>query len=421
LPVAPPVESAAVDVPPVAGPGAVVAQPGPTAAPVVDDDGDETTDGFRAQQAIVRLTAGTDVDAFTARNRSGVAAAVPSRDLYLLRLPVTDDDAAFVRTLAADPDARWAELNYTSQAPEGRPSRFFVSGDTLPSDPGPDYAPGRLRLPAAHGCATGAGATVAVIDTGIDAGHPDLADRIGATGWNAVEGGPDIADVGNGLDDDGDGFVDEMTGHGTHVAGIVLQAAPWAKILAVKALDSDGVGQAFYLARAIYYATSQDADVINLSLGSTENPRVVREAVAAAVKAKVVVTAAAGNLDRETPPEYPATGPKAIGVAATDRDDRKSAFSNYHPDLAISAPGTDIVSAFPNNEYRTWGGTSMATPWVAAAAALLLDAHPTSTPAEVEDRLRAAAADIDDANGAYAGKLGAGRLDVAAAVACDGA
>ena len=395
--------------------------PAPAAqAPIVDPDGDPTTDGYRGGEVIVRLNTGADIVAFNTRHGTVVLAAVPARDLYRFRLTAGTDEVAALRALNADADVRWAELNFVGEAPEGRPSEFFVSTAPEPTADGERYAPNLLGVPAAA-CVTGAGVVVAVIDTGIDAAHPDLAGRVLPTGWNVLTGDPDAADAGNGLDDDGDGLVDEMTGHGSHVAGIVAQVAPEAAILPIKALDSDGVGDAFSLAAAVYQAIDGGARVIHLSLGSTHDARIVAEAVAAATEAGIVVVAAAGNLGRERPPEFPATDGHAIGVAATDAEDTKANFSNFHAELEISAPGTAITSAFPGGGQAIWSGTSMATPFVSGAAALLLGIHPTWTTDDVAARLTTTAVPIDDRNPDFAGKLGAGRLDVGAAVGCGGA
>ena len=436
--VAPPVEPAAPPVQPPADNGAPAVAPPPAgvgvepaAAPlasddddgleceIIDDDGDPSTDGYCAGRVIVRLVAGTDVAAFNKAHATKLIGRVRSRNLYLLRLPAGADEAAAVEEIAVDPATVWAEPDFVGQAPEGRPRRLYLRGDSVSGGPSDSWAPHLLGVAEANACATGQGVTVAVIDTGIDAGHPAFANRL-AAGRNFLRGEEprDVRDVGNGNDDDGDGHVDEMVGHGTHVAGIVLQVAPQAHILPIRALDSDGAGDAFFLAAAIYHALDRGAQVINLSLGSTHDPRAVREAVAEATAAGIVVTAAAGNEDREVPPEYPAVGGDALGVAATDAADRKSEFSNFHPTLFLSAPGTDIVSAYPGGGYGTWSGTSMATPWVAGAAALLLGASPDRTAADVAQRLGQSAVNLDGPNPGYQGLLGAGRLDVAAASAC---
>lgn len=387
-------------------------------APIIDDDDDESTDGFRSRQVVVSLEPGAEIGAVLARYGAFISAAVPAQNLYLITIPGDPTAPIDIDPFVADPDVVWAEPNYANQAPEGRPGYFFLSGED-PAGPGvAPVPPAALGIEAALACVTGAGLVVAVLDTGVDAGHPDLANRIAPGGWNVLINSPNTLDLGDGVDNDGDTLVDEMSGHGTHVAGIIAQAAPGAGIMPIKVLDSDGVGDAFYVAAGVYQAIASGADVINLSLGSTRDSRVLAEAIAAANEAGIVVVAAAGNGDRETPPEFPATDEHAFGIAATDAQDAKSDFSNYHPDLLLSAPGTEITSTFPGGRYVTWSGTSMATPWVSGAAALLLASEPDLTVAELGERLAAAADPIPDQDSRYDGRLGAGRLNAGAAVDC---
>ena len=394
---------------------------------IEDDDGDIDTDGYCADQAIVRLTAGSDVAAVNAEFATETIDEIGGQRLFLLRLPSGSDEAQFAQNLQADHRVAWTELNFVDQALEGSPRRFFPSGGDVPQPGAMDeaYAPALIGATAAA-CVNGSGVTVAVIDTGLDADHPAFAGAAVRDAWNAFngqDGAGNVDDIGNGEDDDGDSLVDEMTGHGTHVAGIVRQLAPGATIMPVRALDSDGLGQAFYLARAIYYVIDRNADVVNLSLGSTANTRIVREATADALAAGMFVAAAAGNAGPTGPREYPATLDGVFGVAATDQSDYAADFSTTHGSLDLSAPGAGIVSAFPpdeppsnpfGSEYALWSGTSMATPWVAGAAALMLDRRPQWTPVQIAERLQATAAPIIGS----AGGMGAGRLDVAAAVDC---
>lgn len=395
---------------------------------VVDDDGDPSTDGFCSDQAIVRLAGGADIAGVNADFGIETIDQIAGQQLFLLRLPSGSNEPQFAQLLEDDPRVAWAELNFVDQAPEGSPRRFFPSSGKYVPQPGTmnqAYAPGLIGFAAVE-CVDGRGVSVAVIDTGLDADHPYFANTTVRDAWNAFsnqDGAGNVDDIGNAEDDDGDTVIDEMTGHGTHVAGIVAQAAPGAAIVPIKALDSDGVGQAFYLARAIYYALDRNVDVMNLSLGSTANTRIVREAASDALGAGIFVAAAAGNSSSTGPREFPATLDGVFGVAATDQQDRAAAFSSTHASLDLSAPGVGIVAAFPPNqppanpigsEFVTWSGTSMATPWVAGAAALLLERRPQWTPEQVADRLRTSAAPIA---GSPAG-MGAGRLDVAAAVDC---
>jgi thermitase len=395
---------------------------------IEDDDGNPATDGFCRDQIMVRLSTGADPNNVNEAFGTETIDAIEGQRLYLLRLPRNSDEASFVAQFESDARVAWAELNFVDQAPEGSPRRFYPSSGDAPR-PGvlaQAYAPALLGVPAARACATGDGVTVAVIDSGLDPDHPAFDTTTLRDAWNAFsnqDGLGNVDDIGNSEDDDGDSLVDEMTGHGTHVAGIVIQIAPGAAIMPIKALDSDGAGQAFYLARAIYRALDYNAAVINLSLGSTANTRVVREATANAIDAGIFVTAAAGNAGPTGLREYPATLDGVFGVVATDEQDRPADFTSRHASLALSAPGAEIVSAFaidqpPSDKlgspYALWSGTSMATPWVAGAAALLLDQHPGWSPAEIAARLRNSAAPI---NGSGAG-MGSGRLDAAAAIGC---
>src|SRR5262249_54907185 len=264
---------------------------------IVDTDGDPTTDGYYAREAIVRPRKRLTIDAFNARHGTSLIASIPSRNLYLVQLPSGRSAAKMEQELESDPASIWVELNFTNQAPEGRPGYFFTSRGEE-DEAADSYGPELVGADQAHQCSTGAGVIVAVLDTGVDASNPLLQGHVLA-GWNALDDSDDTSDAGNGIDDNGNGLVDEMTGHGTHVAGIVAQIAPDAAILPVKVLNSDGVGDAFFLAAGIYYALDQGARVINLSLGSTYDARVVQEAVGAVANAGAVIVAAAGNSDRD--------------------------------------------------------------------------------------------------------------------------
>lgn len=397
---------------------------------IEDTDGDPLTDGYCRDQAIVRLVAGADIDAVNIDFDTKKIDDIAGQQAFLLALPQDSNELQFARDLEADSRVAWAELNFIDQAPEGRPQRFFLRGDTRPR-PGSlnrAYAPALMGVAEPGACGTGAGVSVAILDSGYDPSHPAFANTQVRGAWDAFtnqDGAGNVDDIGNDEDDDADGLKDEMTGHGTHVMGIVTQLAPGATIVPIRALNSDGIGQAFYLARAIYRAVGENADVINLSLGSTADTRIVREAVDDAIAAGIFVAAAAGNNGEEVPMprEYPGTQPGVFGVAATDAQDRPAAFASTHPRVSLSAPGDQIVSAFAidqppaqplGSDYALWSGSSMSTPWVSGAAALLLAQNPSWTADDVAAQLRSTAAPI---NGRAAG-MGSGRLDVGAAVGC---
>ena len=157
---------------------------------------------------------------------------------------------------------------------------------------------------------------VAVLDTGADTAHPVLAGRT-EPGWNYVDDTADTADVGHGVDSDGDGVRDGAVGHGTFVSGLVSLVAPRARILPERVLDSDGVGNALTVAEAIVDSVDAGADVINLSFGTSSavDSKVLDAALRYAANQDVVVVSAAGN-SRSTVPQFPASATGVCGVAA---------------------------------------------------------------------------------------------------------
>jgi cell wall-associated protease len=236
-----------------------------------------------------------------------------------------------------------------------------------------------LKAESVHKTAKGSGVTVAVIDTGVKASHTDL---------STVLVGTDFVTPDNNANDE--------NGHGTHVAGIIAATydnkkgiagmAPKAKILPVRVLDKDGNGTSANLAKGVLYAVSKGAKVINLSLGTTANSTALQAAVAEAIKKNVLVVAAAGNRGctaMGSPTEYPAAMPGVVGVGAVDKSLKKASFSSCGSWVDVAAPGASIVSTTIRNsvglgcsasaDYCTLNGTSFATPYVAAAAALAIE------------------------------------------------
>ncbi|PDO10272.1 MAG: hypothetical protein BLM47_07895 [Candidatus Reconcilbacillus cellulovorans] len=228
---------------------------------------------------------------------------------------------------------------------------------------------------------------VAVVDTGVDRDHPDLNGRI-RPGRNTIR--PDAPP----LDD---------VGHGTHVAGIIsaivnnatgIAGMSWNNpILPVKALDDTGAGSTLSVAQGIIWATDQGAKVINLSLGNYADSDFLHDAVRYAYERDVVLVAAVGN-DNTDKPGYPAAYPEVLAVGATGPNRKKAAFSNYGDYLDVVAPGIGIASTYPNGRYAAMSGTSMASPHVAALAALIRSVNPRLTNAEVYDIIRRTADDL---------------------------
>ncbi len=398
------------------------------------------TDPIVNGEVMFRLEPGTDLQTFL--DAFGIVGdalrAVPSRDVYLYPIPGVQDAELFAGQLDSDPRTRWAEPNYFSDAPEGSARSFFFSERDVPGDYISQGAWDQIGVSDGHAVQANAnGIVVAVLDTGLDVSHPALDGIVAPGGWNFIDQNANIADAFAGQDADGDGDTDELVGHGTHVAGIVAYVAPGAQILPIKALDSEGNSDNFVLGEALFYAIDQGVDLINLSAGSTYDSKIVEDAVEEAVANGIVVVASAGNLgDAANEPEYPAMYEDTLGVGAVDLDDVRADFSNYSTFdcendpvlLSLVAPGEAIFSTIPADTgylYAAWDGTSMATPLVSGTVALMLARHPGWIPnrtrvAQVFSHLRASAVSIDDLPGnigtPWEGNLGAGRLDVEAAL-----
>jgi subtilisin family serine protease len=369
-----------------------------------------------AHQLVVRLGSGGSVEQLNELFGTVVLSSIPSEQTFLLGLPEQLDETVLQEIIEAVDFVEWAELNLPIATMDGTTGSFFLSVE--PGDYTAQYALDLIDPPVLSG---GQAVLVAVLDTGIDGTHEALAGRVADGGFDFVDADADPADTGDGQDDDGDGTADELVGHGTHVAGLVALVAPQASILPVRVLDGDGSGYAFQAAEGIHYAIEAGARVINVSFGSTANPQVLSSAVSRACEAGVLVVAAAGNLDQQEPVLYPAAEPGALAVSATEAADLKSDFSSYGPHVTISAPGTQIASTLPGNLYGTADGTSFAGAFVSAAAALLASQDPVASAALIIDRFCAGAIDLDGLNPEYSGLLGAGRLDIAAALAVVGA
>ncbi|RKQ92922.1 subtilisin family serine protease [Solirubrobacter pauli] len=346
--------------------------------------------------------------------------------------PRGGDVADAVAELRADDDVVLAE----------RDVRVTVDGLDAPSDPFflslwglPD-----ATVPAAWTTTTGAGVSVGVVDTGVRADHLDLAGQL--TGNPGERGAGREA---NGLDDDGNGFVDDYqgwdfvagdntpqdgNGHGTHVTGTIAAladngrgvtgVAPGAKVVPLRALDNSGNGYMSTIASALDYAGAIGLPVVNASLGGGY-ANVLERVVAAHPDTLYVVAAGNANRNNDDPAvaSYPCALPQAniLCVAAHDRSGARASFSNYGATTVdLSAPGVDIASTWNTtaNAYATTQGTSMASPHVAGAAALVLAARPGITAAQLKWALTSSAT----VTPALAGTtVTGGRLDTAAAVA----
>ncbi|MHC4990480.1 MAG: S8 family serine peptidase [Planctomycetota bacterium] len=371
-----------------------------------------------AQGLVVRPVPGVAIGTINRLLGTETLDALDSAPVYLIDLPgqvPPHVPALLLEALQNSPLVDWAEPNVPMRTMEGTTGSFFVSA-VAPAYM-EQYAVSRINLDlAAPERDGGAEVLVAVLDTGIDAEHPVLQERVRLDlARNFVDPRSDTADVGNDADDDGDGIVDELVGHGTHVAGLVHLVAPSALLVPIKVLDSDGVGSSFRVAQGIHHAVESGAAVINLSMTSSAESKVLGEAIERAVAAEVMIVAATGN-GNVAERLYPAAAPGVVGVAATDADDLKSGFSNYGEHVDMSAPGSGVVSTMPGGAYGSGDGTSLAAGLVSGALALLRAQPGVADAATIETTLTASASDLDALNPRYANLLGAGRVDVGAAL-----
>ena len=282
---------------------------------------------------------------------------------------------------------------------------------------------------------------IAIIDTGVDWDHPDLAVNI----WHNYNEMPN-----NGLDDDNNGYVDDFNGwdlggltgtpdnnpmedqpdHGTHVAGIasgvtnngmgIASIGFNCKIMPVKTSINDvrsdqGVALVSFGFEGIVYAVDNGADVINCSWGGSGFSRLGQETINYAIQNGSLVVGAAGNNNLNAT-FYPASYEGVISVGSSDLADTKSSYSNYGADIDVMAPGASVISTWQNDTYIINSGTSMASPFASGLAALIKSRFPGYTPLQIGEQLRATADDIYPENPSLNYLLGKGRINAFNAV-----
>ena len=311
---------------------------------------------------------------------------------------------------------------YVETAESRQQSLAFDDGYGTPGNYAEQPATQSIGLDGALEVSQGAGILVAILDTGADLTHPALSGRVAPGGWDFVQGDPDPTDDHDFLDNDGDGLVDEAWGHGTHVAGIVARTAPGARLLIVRVLDADGRGDLLNVISGIHWAIDHGARVINMSLGMANPSDAMEDVLAEAEQHGVVCVASAGNWGSNQPQDFPATSSHVLAVAAINApDDVAAEFTSWGSFVSISAPGVVVRSAYPENRYWVWSGTSMSAPFVSGGAALLLSLHSEWDKNAVMSRLASGARSIrlENQNMAKWTGLGAGALNLAGALAPD--
>jgi subtilisin family serine protease len=234
------------------------------------------------------------------------------------------------------------------------------------------YAPQKLKLLDAHKLASGNKVLVAIIDSEVDASHPDLAGAIAASFEAAADG-------------------ERPHSHGTGMAGAIaahrtmLGTAPRAMLLTVRAFSStasSAEGTTFNILKGLDWAAQEGARVVNMSFAGPSDPR-LRDALAKASKRGVVLIAAAGNAGPTSPPLYPGADPNVIAVTATDSRDLLFPEANRGNYIAVAAPGVDIFAPAPDNNYQLTTGTSVAAAEVSGVVALMIERNPALRPAQV--------------------------------------
>lgn len=335
-----------------------------------------------------------------------VGAVVVDRIPALGVLVMQGDAPDLPRRLASLPGVRWVEADGPVRAarePAFRGLSLLAADDLLPQLWGMEAIGARRVWATTPGDRA---VKVAVIDTGIDAAHPDFSGR--------VEAGRDF------INQDDDPADDD--GHGTHCAGTVaaglgnggvVGVAPGVTLLAVKVLDGEGGGTFVSVSAGIVHAADRGARVLSLSLSAPRTSKLLEEAVAHAAAKGALLVAASGNAG-STAPAYPAALPQVMAVGAVRRGDMPAYFSNTGKHLSVAAPGVDILSTVPGGGWESLDGTSMACPHVAGLAALMFSRRPTWTADQVRRRIESTAVDIGPDG--FDVRFGHGRIDAVQAL-----
>lgn len=367
-----------------------------------------------AQGLIVGLVDGATIDEVNARQGTVTIGSLPALDAFLVDWTDGRPGDAVEAALALDPGVEFVNPNQTVRTPEVAFSgRIYKWASAAPGTSTEQWAASTLGLESAHAITTGAGITVAVVDTGLDLTDPTFAGLVD-TGIDFVDGDSVPSDDRNGIDENGNGEIDEAAGHGTFVAGLVHLVAPSARLLPVRVLDSDGNTDTFTLASAMVWAADHGADVVNLSLGQSGSSTLLKETVELLWSRGVLAVGAAGNEGRSRD-SFPGAAKCAIDVTSTGRTDRISDFASTSSNIDVAAPGEDLVSNFPfsGTGWASWSGTSMSSPLVAGEVALLRSMRPDLSLGTIA---RLVVRTGPSATGLVGSMKGIRRIDIAAAV-----
>ena len=392
--------------------------------------------GAAGARIVVRFRAGsTDAERASAIARVGawVDMEMPQVSLTRIALPKGADPSVAVAALERDDAVASAELDHDVRV------RFDPNDPYYATDPITGLGEWGIRKAYVNTAwdqrRGSANITVAILDTGVDPGHPDLVSAL-------VPGATFVSQPSTGCDPNS---TQDDNSHGTHVAGIVgatgnngigiAGVAFGVKIMPVKVLDCQGVGSLSDVAQGMIWAVDHGARIVNLSLGSPYDSTALQSAVQYATSKNVLVVTAAGNCGQASSScasvdqvEYPAAYPQVLAVGASDTDDSVAFFSTENSTVDVVAPGRRIISTVPR--YATWlsangypqsyavlSGTSQASPFVAGVAALILSGEPQLTPAQLVQRIESTADQLQGAAGTRNDADGYGRVNAFRAVA----
>ncbi|HEY5535786.1 MAG TPA: S8/S53 family peptidase [Ignavibacteria bacterium] len=411
------------------------------------------SDGAMFEKGVVNLKFKTQLNGFTTEkfgiskldNSFSKFNATKVKQLHPLRVnkfTVGDDILAMIFRVEYSSDINPIELSKIILEQNGdildwiEPSIIYEP-DFIPNDPSMSqqwHISKILSTQAWDICKGDTNLVIGIVDTGSDLDHPDLADNIH---YN-------YADPPNGIDDDGNGYIDDYRGwdfvqnnnnpnilvvgggdHGSHVSGCASQVTNngvhgagigfKCKLLITKHWNDVSNTGLWYVESGVVYAYQNGAKVINCSYGSASYSSYSQTVCTNAWNAGSVICASAGNGDDngigQNWARYPASYDNVVSVAASNQSDIKSTFSNFHSTVDVIAPGESILSTVWNNSYASWAGTSMSSPITAGTVALIRSLHPTWTPAQTVQRLQLGVDSIYNLNPSYVGLLGSGRIN----------
>jgi len=324
---------------------------------------------FVANEVILDIPAGVStqsLDTIAARHHmtrlETRSFRLTGRTLHRWRLDGGGTVSAMIRGVAGERQIAGAQPNYVYTLQQG----------DLPPANRDQYVAEKLDLTEAHRMATGTRVLVALIDSGVDASHPDLAGAIKANFDTSTD---DAA----------------PHPHGTGMAGAIaarrtlLGVAPRVELLTIRAFgssDSNAESTTFNIIKGLDWAVERAARIVNMSFAGPPDPR-LHDALLKAFRRGLVLIAAAGNAGQNSPPLYPAADPNVIAVTATDADNALFARANRGNYIAVAAPGVDILVPAPDGTYQFTTGTSVAAAEVSGVAALLIERNPSLTPDDV--------------------------------------